>query len=1036
MQDADYNIVARILGDLGPLECSAAELAAIFAVLVEDTPVPVWIYDLNHRIVYNNRASCEFGTGGNIVGESVQSISSQIRELMQQGLAACRATGAVCTRAGWIDSPIIGERYLRFDFLPLPNGLMACLFNDTTDTKRVEQALRASEGREAFFAEMLECALVPFAAAYPDGRLLLANLAFCELTGYSEAELRSISLFRELTAAEHQAQESWALELLRSTGRPQRYEKLLVRHDGTTLPVEMFVQQINDAEGACSRLAVFATDISERRRSSEALHESEERFRLVAELATDGIWDWHIGAEEEYLSPRFKQMLGYEDYELDNHADTWERLIHPDDFQLARQAYFDHIERAKPFVFTARYYHKNGALVWVTCRGKAIKDAKGRYYRVVGTHTDVTESILAQARLAEAHEFSNKIIAASTVGIAANTAAGQCVLVNEAAAQIIGASREAILAQNFRQLESWRQSGLLAAADKALDTGCTQSGEYYLVTSFGKEVWWDCSLTPFVSNGELHLLTVITDISERRRAQQALRESEERLALALEGAADGIWDYNAVTGFIYRSPHMAQLLGYGAEGLEPTLDAWQAIVHPDDLQNVIEAWQAHIDGRTAQYLVEHRVRCANGEYLWISDSGNVVQSCADGRPLRIVGVHKNVTERKRAEEDRAVLEAQLQQAQKIESVGRLAGGVAHDFNNMLSVIIGHTELALGEVDPTHSLHASLEEIRNAAIRSSGLTRQLLAFARKQTIEPQVLNLNETLSGMLKMLGRVIGEHIELVWQPADELWNVYIDPTQIDQILANLCVNSRDAIHGSGRIVIETSNAIFEDNYSSAQARIVPGMYVKLTVSDDGCGIDSIAIEKLFEPFFTTKEIGHGTGLGLAAVYGAVKQNGGFINVYSEPGVGTTFKIYLPRYQQSGDRSTSVKPRSSSVRGNETILLVEDELAILLIVRQMLENQGYTVLAANSPNAAITLAQEHTTEIHMLLTDVVMPEMSGRELADYMLALYPQLRCIYMSGYTSDIIAHRGVLDEGIQFIEKPFSLNELSSRIRKVLDD
>lgn len=642
-------MVSRLLGELGKLECSTTELAEVLAALVEHSPVPLWIYDENQLIVYNNRSSCRFGTGDNVVGSHVDTFSPQIREMLKEGLAACRSEGEACTKEGWISSHVIGERYLRFDFLPLPNRLVACLSHDSTENKRVEAALQASEERTAFFADMLERALMPFAATYPGGRILIANKAFCELTGYGESELHSISLFGELTAADYEEQESLALHLLRSTGHPQQYEKLLVRKDGSTVPVEMLVQQVDDDEGNPRRISAFVTDISERKRAGVALRESEERFRLVCELATDGIWDWRIGAEEEFLSPRFKQMLGYDDRELDNRADAWERLIHPDDLPMAKQTFRDHLEHGKPFHFIARYFHKNGSVVWVTCRGKAIKDSKGKFYRVVGTHTDDTERKLAEERIAEAHEFNQKIIATSSVGIVVSKASGQCVLVNEAAARFIGASCEEILQQNFRHLESWRQSGLLAAADIALQSGSMQSGEFHLVTTFGKEVWWDCSLTPFHSNGEPHLLTIINDISKRRLAEIALRESQEHLALALEGAADGIWDYDVRTNTTYRSSHVSLLLGYGAEGLLPTADAWLEIVHPDDLAGVLEAWQSHMAGKTEQYVSEHRLRTVNGDYIWVLDSGKIVERDEHQQPLRVAGTHKNITERKLAE---------------------------------------------------------------------------------------------------------------------------------------------------------------------------------------------------------------------------------------------------------------------------------------------------------------------------------------------------------------------------------------------------
>jgi PAS domain S-box-containing protein len=396
-------------------------------------------------------------------------------------------------------------------------------------------------------------------------------------------------------------------------------------------------------------------------------------------------------------------------------------------------------------------------------------------------------------------------------------------------------------------------------------------------------------------------------------------------------------------------------------------------------------------------------------------------------------VHVRLRKRAEAEKDR--LEEQLQQAQKMESVGRLAGGVAHDFNNMLGVILGHADLALEQMAAEHPVHADLAEIRKAAGRSADLTRQLLAFARKQTIAPKVLDLNETVEGMLNMLRRLIGEDIQLNWRPGAELWPAKVDSSQIDQILTNLCVNARDAIAGVGQITIETGNTAFDAAYCADHAELAPGDYVRLSVSDSGCGMDKETLSHLFEPFFTTKGVGRGTGLGLATVYGAVKQNNGFISTCSEPGQGTMITIHLPRHAEKGGQAQKEAPVQPDVRGRETILLAEDEPSILKLTTKMLEKLGYTVLAASTPGEAIRLAREHTGNVHLLITDVVMPEMNGRDLAKNVLSIYPDIRRLFMSGYTADVIAHHGVLDEGVYFIQKPFAMKELAAKVRETLD-
>lgn len=376
---------------------------------------------------------------------------------------------------------------------------------------------------------------------------------------------------------------------------------------------------------------------------------------------------------------------------------------------------------------------------------------------------------------------------------------------------------------------------------------------------------------------------------------QALQKSEDSLKRAANAGKVGLWDWDIQTGQVFFSPEWKKQIGYKDHEIEGRYEEWENRLHPDDIEQTVLTLKACQIPPWPPYEVEFRLRHKDGSYRWILASGDI-EFDDQKNPLRIMGSHVDITERKRAEEEKTNLEAQLQQAQKMESVGRLAGGVAHDFNNMLSVILGHAEIAKEEVGPSQPIYEYLEEIRKAAERSADLTRQLLAFARKQTVSPRVLDINDTVSNMLKMLQRLIGEHIDLAWMPGLDVWPVKIDPSQIDQMMANLCVNARDSIPEMGKITIYTNNIIIDDKYCSNHPDSVPGEYMQLTVSDTGRGMDKEILSHIFEPFFTTKGVGEGTGLGLSTVYGAVKQNNGFIHVHSEPGKGTSFTIYLPRY--------------------------------------------------------------------------------------------------------------------------------------------
>jgi len=535
-----------------------------------------------------------------------------------------------------------------------------------------------------------------------------------------------------------------------------------------------------------------------------------------------------------------------------------------------------------------------------------------------------------------------------------------------------------------------------------------------------------CSRPRRESDGRVVWDGVATDITGSKRAEAERR----RLSDIIERSLNEIFIFDSQT-FTFRHANQGALknlqytLGEIVEmtplDLKPHLSeaTFRAMIEPllADEQESLTFETVHRRADGSLYPVEVHLQLVN----------------ADDERL-FLAVIFDITERKRAEEEREKLHTQLQQAQKMESVGRLAGGVAHDFNNMLSVILGHAELALMKLEPSQPFYSALLEIHAAAERSADLTRQLLAFARKQAIAPKVLDLNETVEGMLKLLQRLIGEDIDLAWKGGTGVWPVKIDPSQLDQIMANLCVNARDAITGVGKIIIETSNAHFDQNFCSEHAGFVAGEFAMLAVSDDGCGMGKETLGKIFDPFFTTKEIGKGTGLGLATVYGIVNQNNGFINVYSEPGHGTTFKIYLPRH---ADAEVAVRERvhEPAAGGDETILLVEDQPELLEMGKAILESFGYAVLAVSSPDDAIHVAEEYGGEIPLLITDVIMPKMNGCDLAQRLQAVYPNLSCLFMSGYTSDVITNRGVLGEGVHFIQKPFAMQGLAAKVREALD-
>jgi len=559
------------------------------------------------------------------------------------------------------------------------------------------------------------------------------------------------------------------------------------------------------------------------------------------------------------------------------------------------------------------------------------------------------------------------------------------------------------------------------------------TGEPVYFESYTKELDKHFQVTAF-SPAPNQFACIFADITEHRRAEEALRESEARYRELVENANSIILRMDKMGTVTFINEFAQRFFGYHVDEIVGRSVIGTIVPESDSSGRDLGVMILDIGLHPERYVANENENIKrDGTRVWISWTNKPLFD-SSGMINEILCVGNDATARKHAEEEKEKLQVQLNQAQRIESVGRLAGGVAHDFNNMLGVILGHAEMALLKLDPGHPQYHDLKAIYAAAERSADLTRQLLAFARRQTITPKVIDLNETVEGMLKMLRRLIGEDIDLAWNPGLSLCPIRMDPSQLDQILANLCVNARDAIEGVGKITIETANVFFDENCCRDNAEVVVGEYVLLAVSDDGCGMEKETLAQIFDPFFTTKELGQGTGLGLATVYGIVKQNNGFINVYSEPGEGTTFKIYLPRHT-----ARTAVPKAASQgpvgRGHETILLVEDESSILEISKEMLESFGYTVRAASTPGEAIRIAEEHAGDINLLMTDVIMPEMNGRDLAKRLLSLYPELACLFMSGYTADVIAHRGVLEEGVHFIQKPFSVQGLAAKVREALD-
>ncbi|MFH1027893.1 MAG: PAS domain S-box protein [Pseudomonadota bacterium] len=599
---------------------------------------------------------------------------------------------------------------------------------------------------------------------------------------------------------------------------------------------------------------------------------------------------------------------------------------------------------------------------------------------------------------------------------------GMVVDVNPFLLQLLGYTYEALCGQYIWDLGVFKD---IAASKDAFKT--LQDNEYIryedlpLETREGQPIAVEFVSNVYLVDRSKVIQCNIRDITANKRA----KTERKQLMAAIDQVGEGIVMTDAQGIIQFVNPAFKRITGYrGREAVGQNSRILKSGVQ--DEQFYRNLWSTISGGDTWSGRMVNKRK--DGTLYTEETTISPVRDASD-RIVNYVAVKRDITEHLR-------LAAQFQQAQKLEAVGLLAGGVAHDFNNMLTVILCHAELALRKVAPSQSLRSDLEEIVKAARFSADITKQLLAFARKQTISPEVLDLNRNVESMLTMLKRLIGEDIDLAWMPEAGLWPVKMDPVQVDQILANLCVNARDAIADVGKITIETGNALFDEAYCAYNAGFIVGEYVMLAVSDDGCGMNKEIIDKIFEPFFTSKGMGKGTGLGLSTVYGIVKQNNGFINVYSEPEKGTTFKIYLPRETGQAVVVAMESVAEIPLSHGEAVLVVEDEPSILNVEKKMLEELGYRVLAAGTPTEALILAREHSGELRLVVTDVVMPEMNGRELATRLQSLYPDIKILFMSGYTADVIAHRGVLDQGVNFIQKPFSMKSLAVKVQQALGE
>jgi two-component system, cell cycle sensor histidine kinase and response regulator CckA len=696
--------------------------------------------------------------------------------------------------------------------------------------------------------------------------------------------------------------------------------------------------------------------------------------------------------------------------------------------------------------FETRHPQPDGGTRIVDFSLKPIRDERGKVVLLIPEGRDITELGHAHSALRESEQRFRTLIDGLDVGVLLQDAENRVVISNPAAARLVGVAEERWRGATSRnpQLDLIREDGSPYPADQVPSVAAARTRQPVRNAIIGvpnrqtgMRTWLQVSATPHLrEDGSLqHVLVTFVDVTDRKRAEDAVRSSSRRLALAISATSDAVWEWNHQTGEAYYSPRWFEMLGM-PEG-PMTIDTWKSHCHPDDLEPALSHVESALASeRGSGYEVEFRMRRADGSWAWILGRGKVVEWDGDGRPLLVAGTSTDITLRKEAETRRHELDVQFAQAQRMESMGRLAGGIAHDFNNLLTIINGYTELLLNSSTLDTGSRQMLDDVHAAGERAAALTRQLLTFSRHRVLDPDIVDLNVVVSDTERMLERLIGEHIRLRTTLANvPLWT-RADQGQLGQVVVNLVVNARDAMPEGGCLTVETALVTLDaDGAAEISRDALPGRYAVLLVTDTGVGIPEELRQLVFEPFFTTKGVGHGTGLGLATVHGIVRQCGGFLSVASRPGLGSTFRVYLPTVASVEPCQDCEAARSPLVAGSRTVLMVEDEVGVRSVARLMLQRMGFEVLVAEDAEAALRLVDAYMDPIDLLVTDVIMPGLNGRQLAEQLVARRPGLRVLYMSGYTDDAVVQQVVLNEDAAYLQKPFDADTLARKVRQALD-
>lgn len=921
--------------------------------------------------------------------------------------------------------------------VPVPTGgerpRWICALTDITQQRAAEEMLRESEERYRLISSIATDYM--FASRVRDERELEMDWiagAFEKITGYTRSEFQEAGGWRAIVHPDDTAIDERDFALLLQN-KPVDSELRIVRKDGEVIWARVLAQPIwdnnsNTLIGICGAVQ----DITIRKTAELAVRESQRRLQTIfdavpecikvlgkngeiVDINPSGLAVLEADSKDQVLGKTAKGIL------LDEHVEPFReavrRVLAGENAQIAYEI-----------------IGLKGTRRWLEMHAVPMRNADGEITAVLGVSRDITEKRRLEAFLISSQkQYSSLINSVEGIVWEADAATFEFTFVSDQAKKLLGYPREKWFEPGFWESHihpedrEWAVNFCAAATGR----GEPHTFEYRMIAADGRTVW----LRDIVSivtepDGRKLLRGLMVDITDRRNADAALRESEQSYRELIENANDLIYTHDLNGNFLSLNRAGQRITGYTEEEARKLNIA--DVISPEFLPTAAEMLDRKLRG-SPPTIYSTEIIAKDGRRIPLEINTRLVYK--DGVPVAVQGIGRDISERLAAEEALRQSEEQLRQAQKLESIGLLAGGVAHDFNNMLTAINGYSDLLLRKLPPDDPLRTHVEEIRRAGERSAELTRQLLAFSRRQIMQPQIVDLNAAVKDSARMLRRLIGEHIELLTDLEPNLPKIEIDPGQLVQVLLNLVINARDAMPNGGTIIIETRIETVDEKYASRHVGIEPGSYVLLSVSDNGIGMDARTRERIFEPFFTTKTVGRGTGLGLSTVYGIVKQSGGNIWVYSEPNRGSSFKIFLPAAKTESIHQSKEPQQPELPLGSERILLVEDEDSVRMLGKEILTACGYNVIEAADGSEALRLALNAENPIDLVITDVVMPQMGGRELVERLMAANPQIRVLFTSGYTDDAILRHGIIDKGADFLQKPFTFEALSRKVRALLE-